>query len=249
MPEEADVLTPEAPEKDTGTPEPAAPDTGAPADAQTETDDTDWKQRYEDLRPEADRRQTELDDLDGRNGPERQRAAFERRGVALEDEEGPDEFEDDDLDEFDDLPSEGDPRVEELDQRLTQREQADEEARFQALEQDYIEETVGSLEEEFDLSEELTDREYDLVVNYGLSNRDPHDGKPDLKGGMEALIESQKAAQKRYGKSKQDADMPPPGAEGEPKIDYRDPEARKKAGREAFRRDQQRRERESVDTD
>lgn len=245
MPEEAETQTPEAPEKDTGTPEPAAPETGAPADVQTETDDTDWRQRYEDLRPEADRRQSLLADIEGRNGPERQREALaQTAGVALEDEEGPDEFDDDDLDEFDDLPSEVDPRVEELDQRLTQREKAEEEARFQALERDYIEETVEGLEEEFDLPEELTDREYDLVVNYGLSNRDPHDGKPDLKGGMEALIESQKAAQKRYGKSKQDADMPPPGAEGEPKIDMRDPEARKKAGREAFQR-----HRRSVDTD
>jgi hypothetical protein len=242
MPDEAPTTTPEAPENDTGTPTPAAPDTGAPAEPEggspDSPDSTDWKQRYEDLRPEADRRQTELDDLDGRNGPERQRAAFERRGISLEDQEGADEFDDDELDEFDDLPD-PDERVEQLDQRLTQREEAEEQARFQALEQDYIEETVESLEEEFDLSEQLTDHEYDLVVNYALSNRDPQDGKPDLKGGMEALIESQKAAQKRYGKSKQDADLPPPGAEGEPKIDMRDPEARKKVGREAFQRHQQ----------
>jgi hypothetical protein len=224
--------TPETdPEK--GNPDEPAPGGGSQND---NPDDTDWKQRYEDLRPEADRRQTLLADIEGRNGPERQAAALaERAGVELDDENGPEVEFGDEFDELDDL---RDPHeeIDEIKRELAERDERQADERFEQLEQEYVETTVEQMEEAEGV--ELSDHDYELVVNYGLAHRDEHNGKPDLEGGLKALKASWESAQKRYEQSKDTDELPPVGANGEPKIDWSDKESRQKAGREAFRRHQ-----------
>jgi hypothetical protein len=225
MPEEAAV--PEAPEKTGTPPETQAAPPEAPADGQSESpEEIDWKQRYEDLRPEADRRQSLLADIEGRNGPERQAQALaEHARIELEEEGEEPELED----EFDLR----DP-IEEID--ALKRERAEEQeaakaAEFDRLEAEYTERTVEALEDKESMK--LSDEEYDLVVNYGLAHRDDHDGKPDFEGGFKALKAAQEAARKRYTESKETV-LPPIGTEGEPKIDLRDKEARQKLGTQVF---------------
>lgn len=228
-----ETQTPEAPEQ-TGTPtSPTTPESGAPVTEPPGTgspsespEEIDWKQRYEDLRPEADRRASLLADIEGRNGPERQEAALaEHARVELAEEEEAEEPED----EFDLR----DPH-EEIDairQELAERDEMTREAEFDQLEQQYCESTVEGLEgsENFKLSDE----EYDFVVNRALANRDQHDGKPDLEGSFKALKKSILARNKGVFDSKE-AFVPPIGTEGEPKIDLRDKEARQKVMTEAY---------------
>ncbi len=226
MPPEAE--TPEAPINGTPPETPAAPTTEAPANGQTESpEEVDWKQRYEDLRPEADRRGSILADIEGRNGPERQAQALaERARIELEDDEEP-ELED----EFD-LPPDPSEEIAAIRQELAERDEVAQAAEFDQLEAEYIEKTVEGLEGKENLK--LSDEEYQIVVNHGLANRDSHDGKPDLEGGFAALKAAQEAARKRYAASKDEAVLAPVGATGEPKIDLRDKEARQKLGREVF---------------
>lgn len=178
-------------------------------------DEIDWKQRYEDLRPEADRRASTIADLEGKNGPERQAEALRQFNVELE----PDE-EDEPLD--DDL---RDP-IEEIDQmREEQRTQAEEaeDAEFNRLESKYLEESVEKIEA--DTEAKYNDEEYGFIVTHALANRG-EGGRPDIDGGINALKAIQTQAQEKYRKSKRTA-PPPLGTEGEKKIDLKDPEARR----------------------
>jgi hypothetical protein len=225
MPDEAT----EAPEK-TGTPTETevTPETGALAEAQTESpDNTDWKQRYEDLRPEADRRASVLADIEGRNGPERQAQALaEHARIELEEEEAEEPEE-----EFD-LPPDPSDEIAAIKQQLAERDEVAQAAEFDRLEAEYIESTVEDLADKANLK--LNDEEYEVVVNHGLANRDSHDGKPDLEGGIAKLKAIQEAARKSYAKSKDDSVLAPVGATGEPKIDLRNKDERVDLGTKVF---------------
>lgn len=225
MPDEA--VVPEAPE--TGTPpEPKATPPEAPAEGQTDSpDNIDWKARYEDLRPEADRRASLLADIEGRNGPERQTQALaEHARIELAEEEAEEPEE-----EFD-LPPDPSEEIEAIKKQLAERDEAAEAAEFDQLEQDYTERTVSSLEESENMK--LSDEGYELIVNYGLSHRDPHDGKPDFEGGFKALKAEREAASAAYSRSKDEAALAPVGSKGEQKVDLSDKEARQKLATEAY---------------
>jgi len=226
MPEEA--IAPEAPEQQPGTPpEPNATPPEAPAEGQSKSPEVDWKQRYEDLRPEADRRASLLADIEGRNGPERQRAALaEHARIELEEEEA------EELDDEFDLPPDPSEEIEAIKQQLAERDEAAEAAEFDRLESEYTERTVEALEDSENMK--LSDEGYELVVNYGLSHRDPHDGKPDFEGGFKALKAEREAAKTAYDRSKNEAALAPVGAKGEPNIDLRNKEARVQKATEAY---------------
>lgn len=199
---------------------PAAPDTPVQPES---PEVTDYKQRYEDLRPEFDRRNELLADIEGRNGSERQAQALSQHArIELEDEEA--QAEEDD--EFE-LPPDPSEEIAQIRQELAERDEVAQQAEFNDLEDRYIEATLGDLEGKESLK--LTKDEKDLVRNYGLNNRDEFDGKPDLEGGFTALKSSLEADRKRYMESKRSAVLAPVGTEGEQKINTRDPEARRKA--------------------
>lgn len=225
MPEKDEAVVAQAPDKGTPTPEAVEPD--APSKEPDSSEEVDWKQRYEDLRPEADRRASLLADIEGRNGPERQTQALaEHARIELAEEEEAEEPEE----EYD-LPPDPSDEIAEVKQQLAEEREQREEAEFDNLEQNYIESTVEGLEEAENLK--LSEDDYKLVVNYGLFNRDSHDGKPDLEGGFKALKASWENARQRYAESKETF-VPPVGTTGEPKINLRDKEARQKLGVEVF---------------
>lgn len=229
MPEEAAV--PEAPENKGTPPETPAAPPEAPAEGQPESpEEVDWKQRYEDLRPEADRRGTLLADIEGRNGPERQAQALSEHAQIELGEEEVEEPEE----EFD-LPPDPLDEIEAIKRNLAERDEAAQADEIDQLETEYTERTVEELEGKENLK--LSEEEYELVVNYGLVHRDPHDGKPDFEGGFKALKAAEEATKKRiaeYAASKDGATLAPVGAAGEAKIDLRDKEARQKLGQEVF---------------
>lgn len=233
MPPEAQ--TPEAP-AETGTPtSPTTPEqSGAPvtespgSDSQPESPEgIDWKQRYEDMRPEFDRRQSVLADIEGRNGPERQAHALQEHArIELEAEEA--EAQPEEEFNFRD-PNE---EIDKFRQELAERDQATQEAEFNQLEGRYCESTVEKLET--DENFKLSDEEYDFVVNRALANRDEFDGKPDLEGSFKAFKKSILSRQKALVDGRDDAPMPPLGTEGEPKIDLRNKDARQEYGTKIF---------------
>lgn len=209
MPDEA--INAEVPARDAGTPpEPTATPPEAPAEAPSESPEIDWKQRYEDLRPEADRRQSVLADIEGRNGSERQAQALaEVARIELEEEE-----EEEPEDDFD-LPPDPNERIDALERERAEEQEASQEAEFDRLESEYIENVIGGLEENNNLK--LSDAQYSFIVNNALANRDPHDGKPDLEGSFNAWKSELESAGQNWLKSKETV-MPPLGTEGEKKI-------------------------------
>jgi hypothetical protein len=227
-PEEAETPPPAA-----GTPPetPVTPETGAPPESPSDSPEIDWKQRYEDLRPEADRRASILADIEGRNGPERQAAALsERARIELE---AADEAEEEDDDDFD-LPPDPNERIDQLERERQDERQQREDAEFDQLEEKYLESTVEALEAQAGLK--LSDEAYDFVVNKALANRDPHDGKPDVEGSFKAWKAEVEAAGQSWVKSK-DAVIPPLGTEGDKKLDpsiLRDKDKRQNLGVEVF---------------
>lgn len=211
---------------------PAAPDTPTQPES---PEVTDYKQRYEDLRPEFDRRNELLADIEGRNGPERQAQALSQHArIELEDEEAQEAD-----DEFD-LPPDPSEEIAAIKQELAERDEQAQAAEFDQLEVQYTEATVNALEDKEGIK--LSDEAYDLVVNYGLAHRDPHDGKPDFEGGMKALKADREAARKEYAESKRSAALAPVGTEGEAKVNLRDPDARRKVAVEAYEAEQGREE-------
>lgn len=231
-PPEPEATPPADPKDGNPAPDPKNPDPDSSDDPDYKQLYEEQKQRYENLRPEADRRATLLADLEGRNGPERQAQALaEHASVELDDEEP--ELEEEG--EFD-LRDPAD-EIDQIKQELAERDQRDQDAEFERLEDEYIETTVKALEKEH-LSEgvELSQEEFDLVRNYGLNHRDDFDGKPDLEGGMKALLAAHEAGVKRHGKylESKEGVVPPIGVDGEPKVNLRDKDERQKLGREVY---------------
>jgi hypothetical protein len=229
MPDEA---TPEAPES-TGTPQESqtTPDTGAPVaeDSQAVTPDVNWQQRYEDLRPEADRRANVLNDIQGLNGPERQAQALAEYAnveIASDDPEPDDE-------QFDpyNVP---DPsaEVQALRDEIEQDRLAAEVAQLEAQEDAFIDDTVANLEQEGGV--QLSNDQYDLLYSYALAHRDPTNQRPDIEGAFNAVKGLGDAAVRNYTNAKSGAVQPPVGTSGEPKIDPRNKAERIKAATAAY---------------
>lgn len=227
MPEEAHEAL------ETGTPlsPPETPDTGAPTEASSESPEIDWKQRYEDLRPEADRRQSVLSDIEGRNGPDRQAAALaEVARIELEEAQA-----EEPEDEYDfDLPPDPNERLDALERERAEERAEQQDAEFNRLEGQYLESTVGKLEDEANIR--LSDEQYAFVVNNALANRDPHDGKPDIDGSFAQFKAMMDSAGESWAQTK-DTHIAPGGIPGEPKItpeQLRDKDKRQKLGTEIY---------------
>jgi hypothetical protein len=215
MPDEG--LAPEAETQDT--PINAAPEEGKPAEAPAGTDN--WEQRYNDLRPEFDRRNALLTAAEGQQGPEAQAQALRQLGIEVqleeEEEEQPDPFED---------PYEK--RIGTLEQRLAAKEEAEQQAEADATEQRLVKDALTGFEKDGNVK--LTDREKKIIENNALVNRFQFRSVDDLnaalKGAYDDLVEVKKAAQEEYRTSK-NTPLPPVGSAGEEKLDTRNPEQRR----------------------
>jgi hypothetical protein len=215
MPDEA-TPAPEPETQDTPPADGAVPETTPPAESPEDSTPTvDYQQRYESLVPEYTRGQQMLAALRGDHGPEVQAQAFDQIGVEVEAAEQEEEGE-----EWSD-PEE---RINQLEQKIAEREEAEEFDRRTRQEEAYIGETLDALESKANVK--LTDKQVRLVVNDALANRE-EDGRPNLEGSMDDLLGIKSEAAEEYRASKK-ASVPPAGSVGEEKIDFRDPDARRK---------------------
>lgn len=199
------------------TPINAAPEEGKPAEEVPAGTDN-WEQRYNDLRPEFDRRNALLTAAEGQQGPEAQAQALRQLGIEVQEEEAeaePDPWED---------PTERlEQRLTAQEERLTQREEAEQQAHFAQLEDSYIKSTLGEIETKE--GHKLSEAEARVVRNAALANR-LDDGRPDLQGAFDDLKGIRSAAAEEYRASK-NTPLPPVGSAGEEKLDTRNPEQRR----------------------
>lgn len=217
----ADEPTP-APAHEQDTPTPAAsrtekPATESPKDGEESAPAVDWEQRYSDLRPEFDRKNQLLSAAEGHHGLEAQMQALQQLGVQVEYEEDP---EYDEYDEYEDP----DDRLDRIEEALSERSEAEADAEFQWLEEQYIDSTLSAIEEKEGV--QLSDTEARFVVTNALANRHD-DGRPNLQGAFDDLKGIKSAARDEYLASKK-APRAPVGTPGEEKIDLSDTDARRK---------------------
>jgi hypothetical protein len=229
MPDEA---TP-APEEIQDTPDtPAAsteekPASESPEDSPAASDG--FEERYNNLRSEFDRRNQLLTAAEGNQGPEAQAQALRQLGVEVEMAEEEDNDEDDEfLSDVEKLEK----RLEAQEQKFSQREEQEQEAHFQQLEESFIDSKLSEIEGAESMK--LSETETRVVVNNALANR-LDSGEPNLQGAFDDLKGIKSAARDEYLASKK-APVAPTGTAGEEKIDFSDPEAAKKWMVEDFRR-------------
>lgn len=200
----AEQETPESPEEASTEETPAEEPTPA---------EIDYEQRYNDLRPEYDRNNQLIAAAQGRHGPEAQMQALQQLGVEVEVQEGEEDYLD------------AEERLEKLEARLAEREQAEEDARFQQLEETYIDSTLKEIEGKEKV--QLSDSEARFIINNAVANR-LQDGKPNLQGAFDDLKGIKSADRESYRASKKNAPRAPVGTAGEDKIDLSNPDARRK---------------------
>lgn len=159
----SDQLTP-APEETQETP---IQETETPVEDTSPSPVVDYEQRYNNLRPDYDRKSQRLAELET------------EREQWLEDQQGQDEYEDDDyVDPYND-------RLDRLETLYAQREQ--ETLQWQAEEQEtaYVNNEIGRLETE--QSEEFTDEEWETIGILSERYR-REDGSPDVDRAFEHLF-------------------------------------------------------------
>jgi len=206
MPDEAT----QAPEQVQDTPPPDAPEEGN-VEAPQEPNPVNWEQRYNDLRPEFDRTNQLVAAARGDHGVEAQMEALQQLGVEVaqeEDEEDEELFED----PYEALKGE----VETVKEQLASKAEAEEAARFHELEREYIETTLGGLEDAENYKLSAEDKRF--VTNDAKANR-LEDGRPDLEGAFALFKQRDEARQQAYLESKK-APKAPVGAAGEEQIDF-----------------------------
>lgn len=207
MPPEAE----QAPEEVQDTPindaEPG--ESGAAPESTDSKPAVDYQQRYESLVPEYTKGQQLLAAARGDHGPEAQMDALQRLGVEVQaEEEGEEE-----VDPFDDP---YDNRIGKIEQELASRTEREEQTRFQKLERDYIDQTVGDLEKNLEIK--LTAKEKRFVESDALANR-LDDGRPNLEEAVKSVKELRDEARDGYIATKKSI-KPPVGSAGEEKVDF-----------------------------
>jgi len=210
MPPEAEVEAPEV--QDTPINADAAPEEGRPAPESTDSQPAvDYQKRYDDLVPEYTRGQQLIAAARGDHGPEAQMQALQQLGVEVQQEE---EAEEDDP--FEDPAERALRETQALKAKLAEKDEQEEVARFQKLEREFIDTTLGEIEGKENVK--LSKRDKHFVETAALSNR-LEDGRPDLEGAVKDLIELRNEARDGYIASKK-APKAPVGTAGEAKIDF-----------------------------
>ena len=197
----------------------AAPN-GTPAQ---ESEEVDYAQRYNDLRPEFDRRSQELAEmkqiqeaLSGQAGPEAQAAALQRYGSELEADEEPDE------DEYYDDP---DSRLERLEMTLEQQQAEAEAQQMAEAENEFLVEGIEALEGQE--GREFSEDEIAVLASVARANR-TETGAPDLAEAYEHLTAMKNSLQKEWVESKKANRQPGSGIAAQEAVDMSNPDERVK---------------------
>lgn len=214
MPDEAPTPVEETPQ-DTSTE--AAVEETKPADDVTPSTDN-WEQRYNDLRPEFDRRNALLTAAEGHQGPEAQAQALRQLGVEVD-------FEEEEEPEEDETWVDPDERFDRLEKRLAERDEEAEAADFAAREEAWLDNALTEVEAKEGLK--LSQAETKIVLDIALANRNPQNGEPNVQGAVEALKESWTERQANYRASKK-SPAAPVGSTGEAKVDFSNDKERRK---------------------
>jgi len=193
-------------------------------EAEAPQPEADFRKRYEDLRPEFDRKSQALSQYEQlveglqSDDPDTRASAAQALGLEFVD---PDEVEDPD-DDVD--PS--DRRLTALEQRIAEREQREAETAQQAEEAVLIEQAEQSIERELDAIGGLDADQREWIVNQSLLLAPTEQGFPDIPAAhvkYQAFISAEK---KRWAQSKQGAVVSPVGTSATQAPDLDDPEQR-----------------------
>ncbi len=172
-----DASTP-APEQIQDTP------AAAPEVEDTQPTPVDYRARYENLRPEFDRKSQQLAEYEERL------AAYEAQQQEPEEEDG---------EEYDWEDTVARRELAELRAALAaEREQANQEKAYVA-DSEYITSEIETLEKELDDS--LDERESNLIGNYAYHNRDEN-GKPDVRAAYQLYTDGLEARKAKWVKTK-----------------------------------------------
>jgi hypothetical protein len=214
QPDEADV-TP-APDSQE-IPGPGGPEDGIPADSP----EVNYEQRYNDLRPEFDRRSQQLSQLEqfqqavsGQLGPEAQAEALKAYGVELEDDEAGDDF------EYDDDP---DSRLERIEAAMEEQQEQAYAAQAAEAEAEFLSEGIEALET--NEGREFSEQEIAVLASVARANP-TSEGLPDLVLAHQHLTELQKSSQARWIESKKSTRRPGSGIAADRAVDLDNDEDR-----------------------
>lgn len=213
---------PPAPESEAPGSPASGPDNGTPGAENNAPDDdkVDYESRYNDLRPEFDRRGTELDQLrqfqqavSGAAGPEAQAQAFAAIGLELDEGDNGDP----------DLNDDPDARMDQFEERLNEREAAEQQSQYEAAESQYLAEGIEILEEQ--AKREFSDEEIQALAAIARAN--PNDqGIPDLAFAHQQLEAYGNSLKKQWMESKQTGRQPGSGVPAIEQVDLDNDEAR-----------------------
>jgi hypothetical protein len=195
--------------------------------------EVDWEQRYNDLRPEADRWRTSADQYEeffdnpspeglatlmAQLEPHERDAVIGRVGYQLEKDE--EEYED----EYDEE-SDAEERLEQIESYLAQGAEQAQIEEFQEQEADYVSEEIAALEAQE--GREFSEREIQILfLNATHPNLRGDRGEPDVEAAYDALREANEAERQRVVDSKR-APQAPSGASPSQQVDLDDPEQRR----------------------
>lgn len=180
----------------------------------------DFEQRYNDLRPEFDRRSQALSQaeqmqeaLSGLAGPEAQAQALRSLGIELEDDQEDDYYEDDDPDT----------RLDRLEQTIEQQQAMAEQQAYVEAEQEFLVEGIEALEQRE--GREFSEQEVAILASVARANR-LENGTPDLSLAHDHLSDLLTERQKSWIESKRGGRKPGSGVAAGKAADLNDPEAR-----------------------
>ena len=181
--------------------------------------DINFEQRYNDLRPEFDRRSQALSQaeqmqeaLSGLAGPEAQAQALMSLGIELEDDQD-DDYESDDPDT----------RLERLEQTIEEQQAMAEQQAYVEAEQNFLVDGIEALEQRE--GREFSEQEVAILASVARANR-LDDGTPDLSLANDHLTELLTERQKSWIESKRGGRRPGSGVAAGKAVDLNDPESR-----------------------
>jgi hypothetical protein len=195
----------------------SGPEVGTPANDSS----VDYEQRYNDLRPEFDRRSQQLSQLEqfqqavsGQLGPEAQAEALKAYGVELEDDVA-----DDDEYEYDDPDS----RLERIEAQIEAQQAAAEAAEAAEAEAEFLAEGIEALEG--NEGRQFTDQEMVILASVARANPTP-EGLPDLVLAHQHLTELQNGLKSQWIESKKAQRSPGSGIAADRAVDLDNDEDR-----------------------
>lgn len=203
------------------------PDAATEAASDEQQAVVDWEKRYNDLRPEFDRTTQEAAQyrrlIEGLNheDPDTRQAAAEALGIEFVDtDDTPEEEDDSDDDLYADPVARR--RLEAIEQRFAEQEQA----RQEAAEQARVDAAMAQVNEQMTGLGLSSEDDQALVLGVALQLPHTPEGLPDIQAAYDRLVARDNERMKSWASSKRGAHVSPVGTSGTQVPDLDDPEQR-----------------------